>query len=77
MPTILREGGFHFKVNTDDHEPMHVHIWHQSSLLIVNFQAEIAIRNNYGFNRSEMRRALGIVEANQTVFQARWREIHG
>ncbi len=77
MPTILREGGFHFKINTDDHEPMHVHVWHQSNLLIVNFEAEITVRNNYGFNRNEMRCAVEIVEAHQSAFQARWREIHG
>ncbi len=77
MPTILREGGFHFKINTDDHEPMHVHVWHQSNLLIVNFEREVAVRNNYGFNHNEMRRAVRIVVENQSDFQTRWREIHG
>ncbi len=76
MPTILREGGFHFKINTDDHEPMHVHVWHQSHLLIVNFETEVVVRNSYGFNNNEARRAVRIVEANQTIFQAKWREIH-
>ncbi len=77
MPTILREGGFHFKINTDDHEPMHVHVWHQSNLLIVNFELEVTLRNNYGFNHNEIRRAVRIVVENQTAFQERWREIHG
>jgi len=77
MPTILREGGFHFKINTDDHEPMHVHVWHQSNLLIVNFEGNVLVRNNYGFNRSEMRRAVEIIETHRLAFQTRWREIHG
>jgi hypothetical protein len=50
---------------------MHVHVWHQSNLLIVNFEREIAVRNNYGFNHNEMRRAVRIVAENQTAFQAR------
>jgi hypothetical protein len=77
MGTVLQESGFHLKINTDDHEPMHVHIWHQGNLLIVNFETEVAVRNNYGFNRNEARRAVRIVEANQADFQIKWREIHG
>lgn len=76
MPMVLRESGFDFKINTDDHEPMHVHIWHQGNLLIVNFDTAIEIRNNYGFNNNEARRAVRIVEAHQTYLQGRWREIH-
>ncbi len=76
MGTILQEGGFNFKINTDDHDPMHVHIWHQGDLLIVNFETTVFVRNNYGFNASERRRAIRIVEENQADFQTRWREIH-
>jgi hypothetical protein len=77
MPTVLdNTGGFSFKINTDDHEPMHVHIWHQGNLLIVNFENEIIVRNNYGFNDNEKRRAVRIVRANQAVLQTKWREIH-
>ena len=77
MPTVLdNTGGFNFKINTDDHEPMHVHIWHQGNLLIVNFENEIIVRNNYGFNANEKRRAVRIVAANQAVLQTKWREIH-
>lgn len=76
MPTILRQSGFAFKINTDDHEPMHVHIWHQNNLLIIDFENEIIVRNNYGFNNNETRRAKRIVQSNQASFQERWREIH-
>lgn len=56
---------------------MHVHVWHQSHLLIVNFETQVVVRNSYGFNNNEARRAVRVVEANQTLFQAKWREIHG
>lgn len=77
MPIVLRESGFDFKINTDDHEPMHVHVWHQGNLVIINFENEVEVRNNYGFNNNEMRLAKRIVERNQEHLQARWREIHG
>lgn len=77
MGTVHQESGFNFKINTDDHEPMHVHVWHQGNLLIVNFQTEVVIRNNYGFNRNEARRAVTIVEKQQEILQEKWREIHG
>jgi hypothetical protein len=76
MGTVHQESGFSFKINTDDHEPMHVHVWHQGNILIVNFQAEIEIRNNYGFNRNEARRAVSIIEERQAFFQDEWRRIH-
>lgn len=77
MPTIHRESGFNFKINTDDHEPAHVHVWHQGNLLIINFEDTVSVRENYGFNRNETRRALEIVVRRQAEFQMRWREIHG
>ncbi len=76
MGTVLRAGGFQFKINTDDHAPAHVHIWHQGNVLIVNFYDEIVIRNNYGFNLSETRRAVRLVETNQIYLLEKWREIH-
>ncbi len=76
MGTVLRAGGFNFKINTDDHAPAHIHIWYQGNVLIVNFHKEIIVRNNYGFNDNEMRRAVRLVEANQTYLLEKWREIH-
>lgn len=77
MPTILRQGGFHFKINTDDHEPMHVHVWHQGREIIIEFENDVVVRENNGFNRSEERRALLITGERQELFQNEWRTIHG
>jgi hypothetical protein len=76
MGTVLREGGFDFKINTDDHAPAHVHVWYQGNVLIVNFRDEVTVRNNLGFNNSEMRRAVRIISAHQVYLQEKWREIH-
>ncbi len=49
---------------------MHVHVWHQGTEIIVEFE-------NDGFNRSEERRALLIIGERQEFFQNEWRTIHG
>lgn len=77
MPTVLTEAGFRVKINTDDHTPMHVHVWHQGSVLIVEFETEIVSRDNFGFNRREERRALEIVRSNRELLVKEWRKIHG
>jgi hypothetical protein len=77
MPTVLNEGGFRVKINTDDHPPMHVHIWHQGNVLIVEFETEIQPRDNFGFSRRNESRALQLVEEHQEFLIREWRSIHG
>ncbi len=60
MPTTLREGGFQGKINNDNHEPMHVRVWHQRDLLVINFERAIRVWGNYGFNRNEARRPVTV-----------------
>ncbi len=77
MPTVFRESGFRFMIYTEDHAPMHVHAWYQGRQVIINFEGNVAVRENYGLNHSELRRALSIVRQHQTFLQNYWREIHG
>ena len=67
MPTILRQSGFNFKINTDDHAPAHVHVWYQGRQVLINFENEVSIRKNYGFNRRELRQSLVIVFERQSL----------
>lgn len=79
MPTLLNQNGFRVMIYTDDHEPMHVHVFKQGEI-IVNLGDEntpVSIRKNYGMSRPDARRALILVGANQEFLQERWREIHG
>ncbi|MGI8787505.1 MAG: DUF4160 domain-containing protein [Pyrinomonadaceae bacterium] len=49
MPTVLRQNGFDFKINTDDHEPMHVHIWKQGAIILINLgdkESPVSVRQN-------------------------------
>ncbi|MBA2494454.1 MAG: DUF4160 domain-containing protein [Acidobacteria bacterium] len=43
MPTILLKSGFRFIINTDDHEPMHVHVIHQGRSVLIEFENEVKV----------------------------------
>lgn len=64
MPTVLRERGFRFVINTDDHPPAHVHVKHGQEEMVINFEADIRIRDNWGFNRRDQAIAKLIVIEN-------------
>ncbi len=69
MPTVLRKSGFEFKINTDDHEPAHVHVWYQGNRVLINVAESISVRRSYGMNHSEIRRAMIIAGKYQELLQ--------
>ena len=77
MPTLLRERGFRFVINTDDHPPAHVHVLHGRDEMVLEFETEIRIRDNWGFNRREQAIAKLIVIENVEELRLAWRRIHG
>lgn len=80
MPTMLRQDGFQFRIYTDDHEPMHVHVFKAGEELIINLGDErtpVSVRENLGMSRKDERKALVIAGDNQEYLIERWREIHG
>jgi len=78
MPTVLREGGFEIKINTDDHRPAHVHVWYQGALIIITLEPTVEEREIYGnVSRAQRRSALRIVGENVNALLARWSNIHG
>ncbi len=78
MPRVLSQyGEFRFMIYLNDHEPMHVHVFHQNGEAVINFAGVPLLRENRGLNRNHLRRAMRIVRENQAVLQSRWREING
>ncbi|MGI8882915.1 MAG: DUF4160 domain-containing protein [Pyrinomonadaceae bacterium] len=80
MPTVLRINGFEFKVYTDDHEPMHVHVRYQGREAVIYLGSEnerVALRENRGLNRPTVNRALRIAAEHQMFLIESWREIYG
>ena len=80
MPTLLRKNGFQVIIWTNDHEPMHVHVFKAEGEIVVNLgndKAEVSIRENYGMRNADLRRALSLVSRNHNLLLEKWREIHG
>ena len=81
MPTVLRHEGFEVLIYTrDEHPPAHVHVWKAGSEAVIHLGDESTAPSIQGINRMakrDARRAIRIVEDNQELFLARWRELHG
>lgn len=80
MPTVLRENGFQVIIWTNDHLPIHVHIFKGDGELVVvlgNNEADISIRNNYNMRGTDLRQALRLVNRNHRLLPEKWREIYG
>lgn len=77
MPTVLRERGFRFAINTDDHPPAHVHVFNGGNEMVIELEETIRIRDNWGFNRREQATAKLIVSDNVKNLILEWRRIHG
>lgn len=79
-PKIFRSDGFEVVLYTRDHPPPHVHVFNAEGECIVNlgsFAQAPSLRLVRGMRDPDVVRAFRIVEANQTRFLFRWREIHG
>jgi len=80
MPNVLRKNGFQVIIWTQDHLPIHVHIFKNDGELIVNLgnnEAEISVRGNYGMRNSDVRQALRLITPNHSFLLEKWREFHG
>jgi hypothetical protein len=80
MPTVLREGGFYFRIYTDDHPPAHVHVVRAGEEAVINLGSDIMrpwVRDNFGMNRKNLRGAFLIANERQTFFLQEWRRLHG
>jgi len=79
MPTILRIGGLRVVIYPNDHRPAHVHvIGHGEAVFILNCpEGPPALRESYGFNRSEVARIEAALADLVTTLCSEWRGIHG
>ena len=79
MVTIYRANGLSVVIFTDDHEPAHVHVfgdW-QVKINLIGPDGVPELIWADGMKRSDVRRAVQIVNERQQQFLGRWRAIHG
>ena len=64
MPTVLRKKGFRFVINTDDHEPPHVHVFKAGEHVAIDLTV-IQIRKVRGMSKANVGKAVEIAEDQQ------------
>lgn len=78
MPTVLRKSGFSFRIYADDHEPMHVHVWHQGAKAVIEIATiAVSVRENQGMDRNTLRRAISIAQESLELLRDEWNNING
>lgn len=79
MVTVHRAQGLRIVIFTNDHQPAHVHVFGdgQAKIDLLGSDGLPALVWAEGMTRSEVRRAMAVVTAEQQRLLERWREIHG
>jgi hypothetical protein len=79
MPTVFIQNGFEVRIRTRDHPPPHVHICKAGEEIKINIGNDVdppeIVRQK--MNPTDARRAIEIVENNQSLLLEKWREIYG
>lgn len=76
MPTVLRVGGFSFRIYPNDHEPAHVHAHSAGGRCRVDI-ATGAVSNVLGMKTPDAKEASRIVQARRALLTLKWEQIHG
>jgi hypothetical protein len=73
MPTVLCVDGFAVMIYTHDHLPQHIHVFKGEESVIIALQ-DLSLRSVHMTNPN-VRKAIGIVNANQDFLIAEWERI--
>ena len=79
MVTVYRAHGLSIVIFVDDHEPAHVHVFGdgEAKINLAGGEGGPELIFAIGMTRAEIRRAMRVVEEQQTDLLKRWSEIHG
>ena len=79
MVTVHRAHGLRIVIFVDDHEPAHVHVFGdgEAKINLAGSVGDPELIYAIGMTRAEVRRAMGVVKAQQADLLKRWSEIHG
>jgi len=75
MPTVLRVRGFHFRINTLDHPPPHVHVLRGGASIKMFLDLERE-PENHGMKWIEVARIRRLLAENRDFLLAEWNRIH-
>ena len=79
MVTVHRARGLRVVVFANDHLPAHVHVFGdgQAKINLLGSEGGPELVWAEGMTRSEVRRAMTLVTAEQELLLQRWKDIHG
>lgn len=80
MPTVMTIAGVRVVIYLNDHRPAHVHLLGHSNKAVIDLfcpNGPLAIRENYGFSGSELRRFMKVLSRSVATLCTEWRAIHG
>ena len=80
MPTILRQDGFEVMIYTQDHHPVHGHVWKaggEAVFTLFGTGREAPLREVLGMRKKDVREVQRIVNLHLPVLRDAWRRIHG
>ncbi len=72
MPTIFIFFGFRFMFYSNDHEPVHVHIFKDGNEAKYNVTG-IELIYNHGFKKRELALIESLIEENEEIIIERWK----
>lgn len=80
MATVLTVEGVRFVIYPNDHRPAHVHLIGAGVEAVFHLRCPKGppeLRENYGFQRSDLQRMKGLLKDNLALLCFRWKGIHG
>ena len=73
---MLRQDGFEFVIYSNDHTPLHVHVFKGDGEAKINLLSVIVVES-WNVKKSDARKAKRIAVKYQIFLIEKWREIHG
>ncbi|MBQ3658743.1 MAG: DUF4160 domain-containing protein [Bacteroidales bacterium] len=71
MPTVFIIFGFIFKYYSNDHEPIHVHVFKGDATAKYTI-SPVCLVENHGFKASELKLIESIIEENKEIIAEHW-----
>ena len=77
MTTVLRTRNLRFKINTNDHNPPHVHVEGGGASIRINLLTLEIMDFETEFSTATVRMIVNFVMINREILLEKWVEIHG